>query len=123
MRSGNPRLYPGDVVAGCERGGMWESEALIDVVRPMRKEGMAVARGYGVDITMTPDQRIDLARRLGAARISMHQDFEARRKPEIEAIVGAVIELAEHVDVPVPITRMIYALVRERALSDGLLEP
>lgn len=118
---GNLSFNPVAALTFADMARLCASEALLEVIRPMLKEGMAVARGYGVHITMTPDQRIDLARRLGAARISMHQDFEAHRKPEIEAIVGAVIELAEHVDVPVPVTRMIYALVRERALSDGLL--
>ncbi len=82
---------------------------------------MAVARAYDVAIAMTPDERIDVARKLGAARISMHQDFQARRKPEIDAIVGSVIELAERAGVAVPVTRMVCALVRERAISDGLV--
>lgn len=71
---------------------------------------------------MTPDARIDVARKLGAARISMHQDFEAGRRPEIAAIVGAVIELADRAGVAVPATRMVHALVRERAISDGLID-
>ena len=88
----------------------------------MLVEGMAVARAYGITIPITPEQRIDVARELGDARISMHQDFAARRRPEIDAIVGAVIELAGRVDVPVPVTRMIHALVRERAIHEGLIE-
>ncbi len=120
---GNLSFNPVAALTFADMARLCSSEGLLEVIRPMLKEGMAVARGYGVHITMTPDERIDVARRLGAARISMHQDFEAHRKPEIEAIVGAVIELAEHVDVPVPVTRMLYALARERALSDGLLDP
>ena len=119
---GNLSFNPVAALTYADMARLCASEGLLDVIRPMLKEGMAVARGYGVHITMTPDQRIDVARRLGAARISMHQDFEARRKPEIEAIVGAVIELAERVEVPVPVTRMIYSLVCERAMSDGLLD-
>ena len=119
---GNLSFNPVAALTFADMARLCASEGLLDVIRPMLKEGMAVARGYGVHIAMTPDERIDVARRLGAARISMHQDFEAHRKPEVEAIVGAVIELAEHVDVPVPVTRMLYALVRERALSDGLLD-
>ncbi len=120
---GNLSFNPVAALTFADMARLCASEGLLEVIHPLLKEGMAVARGYGVHITMTPDQRIDVARRLGAARISMHQDFEAHRKPEIEAIVGALIELAGHVDVPVPVTRMIYALVRERALSDGLLDP
>lgn len=118
---GNLSFNPVAALTYADMARLCASEDLLAVIRPILREGLAVARGLGVHITMTPDERIEVARRLGAARISMHQDFAARRKPEIEAIVGAVIELAEHVDVPVPVTRMIHALVRERALSDGLL--
>ena len=102
-------------------GRIARSDSLRQVIRPMLIEGMAVAAAYGIEIAMTADQRIDLAKKLGSARISMHQDFEARRKPEIDAIVGAVIELADRVSVPVPVTRMIHALVRERGVNEGLM--
>lgn len=97
-------------------------EPLLDVVRPLLREGMDVAAHYGITIRMSPDERIDLARQLGSAKISMHQDFEAGRTPEIDAIVGAVIELAEWASVPVPTIRMIDALVRARARNLGLID-
>ena len=118
---GNLSFNPVAALTYAHMGRICGSEGLLDVIRPMLREGVAVAAAYGIDIGMTPDQRIDIARHLGAARISMHQDFEAHRMPEIDAIVGAVIELAQRVDVPVPVTRMIEALVRQRAISDGLL--
>ena len=96
-------------------------EGLLDVIRPMLSEGMAVAGAYGIRIAMTPDARIDIARHLGAARISMHQDFQAHRKPEVDAIVGSVIELAERAGIDVPITRMMRSLVVQRAVSEGLM--
>ena len=118
---GNLSFNPVAALTYAHMGRICGSEGLLDVIRPMLREGLAVASAYGIEIGMTPDQRIDVARYLGAARISMHQDFEAHRKPEIDAIVTAVIELAQRVDVPVPITRMVEALVRQRAISDGLL--
>ena len=54
---------------------------------------------------MTPDQRIDIARQLGAARISMLQDLEQRRPLELAAIVEAVIELAGMAEIAVPTIR------------------
>jgi 2-dehydropantoate 2-reductase len=95
---------------------------LLEIVRPLLREGMQVAEHFGIRIQMTPDQRIDLARQLGRAKISMHQDFDAGRPPEIDAIVGAVIELAGWGSVPVPTIRMIDALVRARAYNLGLLQ-
>ena len=42
----------------------------------------------------------------------MLQDFEAGRRPELEPIGGAVVELAGKRDVPVPNMRAVYALTK-----------
>jgi 2-dehydropantoate 2-reductase len=64
---------------------------------------------------MTPDQRIDLARQLGAAKISMLQDLERGRTLELAAVVGSVIELAGLAKIPVPVTTMVLALAQARS--------
>jgi len=118
---GNLSFNPVAALTYANMAQICAAEGLLDVIRAMLVEGMAVSAAYGVTIPMTPDERIDLARHLGAARISMHQDFVARRRPEIDAIVGAVIELADRAGVAIPITRMIHALVTQRAVSEGLI--
>ena len=118
---GNLSFNPVAALTYADMGRICADEPLLDVIRAMLVEGMAVARAYGVTIAMTPDERIDVARHLGAARISMHQDFEAHRKPEIEAIVGSVIELAERAGIAAPTARMMRALVVQRAVSEGLM--
>ena len=120
---GNLSFNPVAALTYADMARICASEPLLEVIRAMLVEGMEVARRYGVTIAMTPDQRIDVARHLGAVRISMHQDFVARRRPEIDAIVGSVIELAERVEAPVPVTRMIRALVEARAISEKLSDP
>jgi 2-dehydropantoate 2-reductase len=69
---------------------------------------------------MSPDQRIDLARQLGAAKISMLQDIERRRPLELAPVVGSVIELAELARLPVPAIRMVHALAQARARALGI---
>jgi 2-dehydropantoate 2-reductase len=118
---GNLSFNPVAALTSADMACICANDDLLDVIRATLREGMAVAAAYGVTIAMTPDERIDVARSLGAARISMHQDFDAGRKPEIDAIVSAVIELADRVDVPVPITRMMRALVTQKAVSAGLM--
>lgn len=118
---GNLSFNPVAALTYANMARLCGNEDLLDVIRAMLVEGMAVASAYGITIAMTPDERIDVARRLGAVRISMHQDFEAHRRPEIDAIVGAVIELADRAGVRVPITRMIRTLVTQRAVSEGLM--
>lgn len=118
---GNLSFNPVAALTGSLINQICADEAVLSIVRPLLLEGMAVARAYGVVIAMTPDQRIDLARQLGSSKISMQQDFEAHRTPEIDAIVGAVIELAQWADVPVPTIRMMDALVRARARNLHLI--
>src|SRR5258708_1684789 len=91
------------------------NEALLALIRKMMEEAMRVAEGHGVRIPMTVDERIDVARRLAGAKISMHQDIEKRRPLETDAIVGAVVELARKAGIATPMIDAVYALIAERA--------
>ncbi len=118
---GNLSFNPVAALTFADMARICGDEGLLDVIRAMLREGMDVARAYGIEIRMTPDQRIDIARELGPVRISMHQDFAAGRKPEIDAIVGSVVELADGAGIAVPTIRMVRALVEARAVSEGLI--
>jgi len=117
---GNLSFNPVAALTGYLMNQIIDDEELLGVIRAVMHEGMAVARHYGYPIAMTPDQRIDLGRQLGAARISMLQDLEQRRPLELAAIVGAVIELAELADIAVPTTRHLHALTQARARALGI---
>jgi 2-dehydropantoate 2-reductase len=91
-----------------------------ETVRTMMLEGQAVAERLGVRFALTVDKRIEGGSEVGAHRTSMLQDMTLGRPLEIEAILGAVVELAEWVDVPVPISRVILGLTRQRARMRGL---
>lgn len=82
------------------------------LVRAVMAETEAVAARLGIELPITIDQRIAGAERVGAHKTSMLQDAEAGRPMEIEAVVGAVVELGERLDVPMPATRAIYACVK-----------
>lgn len=112
---GNLSFNPVAAMTGYLMNEICADAEVLQVIRAMMKEGMAVAEHYGVHIGMSPDQRIDLARQLGAAKISMLQDLEARRTLELDAIVGAVIELAELAGIAVPTVRHVHALTAARA--------
>ena len=120
---GNLSFNPIAALTGYLMSEIVSDEDVLDVIRAMMREGMQVAEHYGVRIAMTVDQRIDLARQLGAAKISMLQDLEQRRQLELDAIVGSVIELAERASIAVPTIRHVHALAqaRVRALGIGAL--
>jgi 2-dehydropantoate 2-reductase len=52
------------------------------------------------------------AEKVGAHKTSMLQDFEAGRAMELEAIVGAVVELGDRLGVAMPATRTAYACAK-----------
>jgi 2-dehydropantoate 2-reductase len=83
--------------------------------RAMMLEGQAVAEALGVRFAIGVDQRIDGAAEIGAHRTSMLQDLTLGRPLEIEALLGAVVEMGEWVSVPTPLSRAVLALVRQRA--------
>lgn len=85
------------------------------VARAMMEEANQVARRLGVTFRISLDERIASAAAIGTFKTSMLQDFEAGRRLELEAIVGAVIELAEVTEVPVPTLKTILALTALRA--------
>jgi 2-dehydropantoate 2-reductase len=82
------------------------------VVREIMAETEAVAGRLGIELPITIDQRMAGAEKVGAHKTSMLQDLEAGRPLELEAIVGAVVELGERLGVPTPATRTVYAAAK-----------
>jgi 2-dehydropantoate 2-reductase len=82
------------------------------VVRDIMVETEAVAARLNIELPVSIDQRIAGAEKVGAHKTSMLQDLEAGRPMEIEAVVGAVVELGERLGVPMPATRTVYACVK-----------
>ncbi len=89
------------------------------VARAMMLEGQAVAELLGVRFALDVDKRIEGAAEVGRHKTSMLQDLELGRPLEIEAILGAVVEMAGWVEAPVPICQAMLALVRQRAAMRG----
>ena len=112
---GNVSYNPVAALALAQMDDIHRSEALLGLIRKMMEEAMRVAEAYGVRIPMTVDERIDVAKRLAGAKISMHQDVERRRPLEIDAIVGAVVELARKAAIATPMIVAVWALIAERA--------
>jgi 2-dehydropantoate 2-reductase len=114
---GNLSFNPIAALTGYRMDQICADPELLVLIRRVLSEGITVARAFGVEIPVTPDQRIEIARQLGAARISMLQDLEQRRPLELAAIVESVMELADLAGLKVPMTEALCALVRARARS------
>src|SRR5215510_13773550 len=75
-------------------------------------EAESVAKRLGVDIGVSVEQRIEGAEKVGYHKTSMLQDVEAGRPLELEAIVGAVVELGGKMGLSLPGARAVYACVK-----------
>jgi len=75
-------------------------------------EADSVARKLGIEIGVTIAQRLEGAEKVGHHKTSMLQDIEAGKPTELEAIVGAVIELGDKLGVETRHTRSVYACVK-----------
>ncbi|MDP9112254.1 MAG: 2-dehydropantoate 2-reductase [Acidobacteriota bacterium] len=82
------------------------------VVRNIMSEVQAVAEKMGIEMPISIEQRIAGAEKIGEHKTSMLQDLEAGRPMELEAVVGAVVELGERLGVAMPHTRTVYACSR-----------
>ena len=118
---GNLSFNPVSALTGLRMDRLCSDPAICDLLRALIEEGKAVAAKMGISLTIDADARIAMARALGPVRTSTLQDFDAGRRPELDALVGAVIELAQWHQVPVPALRHVHALAQGRARSLGLL--
>ena len=78
----------------------------------MMHEAEAVATRLGISFRVTLEKRIAGAEKVGKHKTSMLQDVESGRDPEIDALVGAVIELGKITAVPTPHIETVYALMK-----------
>lgn len=82
------------------------------VVRMMMEEARDVAEALDVSFRRSIDDRIAGAAAVGDHRTSMLQDLNRGERLELEALVGAVVELADLTDCPAPTIRTVYRLTR-----------
>ena len=85
------------------------------IVSRIMSEIQLVGEAHGARFAVSIDKRIAGAAALGEHKTSMLQDLELRRPLEIDALVGAVQELAVLAGVSTPNLDMILALIKQRA--------
>ena len=109
---GNVSFNPISVLTGATLVEMVRHPEVSCLVRDVMTEAEAVAQCLEIELPISIDQRMAGAEKVGEHKTSMLQDLEAGRPMELEAVVGAVIELGGRLGVPMPATRAVYACVR-----------
>jgi 2-dehydropantoate 2-reductase len=120
---GNIAFNPISALTGATLEKMLRHPDVARLVREVMSEAEAVAAKLGIELPVTIEQRMAGAAKVGAHKTSMLQDREAGRPMEVEAIVGAPVELGERLGVPMPATRAVYACVKLLDESRGRSVP
>ncbi|MET8824382.1 2-dehydropantoate 2-reductase [Streptomyces sp. NPDC004610] len=99
---GNVNLNPVSALTGATVIDILDTPAVRNLCATIFTEAAEVGSRLGIPTAMTAEERLDVARRLGAFRTSMLQDSDRGRRLETDAILGAVRELARRTGVLSP---------------------
>ena len=116
---GNLTFNPISSLAHATLEGICQYPLTRALAASMMGEAQAVAHKLGIEFRVTLEKRIAGAEKVGKHKTSMLQDIEAGRAPEIDALVGTVVELGRLTDTPTPHIDTVYALVKLLEKSMG----
>ncbi|MBI5721565.1 MAG: 2-dehydropantoate 2-reductase [Burkholderiales bacterium] len=109
---GNLTFNPISALTQATLAGICQFPPSRELAAHMMQEAQAVANRLGVTFRVSLDKRIAGAEKVGHHKTSMLQDIEAGRAPEIEALVGSVVELGRLTGTPTPRIEAVYLLVK-----------
>ena len=107
---GNIAFNPLSALTRATMLGICEHGDTREVVVRMMRETLDVASRLGVHPDVSIERRLAGAERTGEHKTSTLQDLEKGKPLELDAILAAVVELADLTGVPVPTLRVVNAL-------------
>jgi 2-dehydropantoate 2-reductase len=114
---GNMTFNPISALARATLAGICQYPPSRALAAAMMSEAQSVAHKLGIAFRVPLEKRIAGAEKVGDHKTSMLQDLEAGRALEIDALLGAVVELARLTDTPTPHLDTVYALTKLLAKS------
>lgn len=115
--SGNMSMNPISALTRATTGPMLDNPEVNRLIVEMMQEMAALGGDLGLDLGMTPDERIVVTRKLGDFKTSMLRDAEAGRELEIDGLLGVLVEMADRVGRPVPFLRAVFGMTRVLSAS------
>ncbi len=116
---GNLAFNPISVLTHATLRDMAKDDGVRRVIRRMMTEAQSVAEVLGIHFAVDVDARIQMAADVGPHPTSTLQDLLAGKPLELDALLGAVVEVAEMTGVSTPTLEMIYGLSVRRAREAG----
>ena len=117
---GNMYANPISALTGAGTADMLADDQVRALALQMMREMATLGEALGLPFPITPEARMDIARKLGNFRTSMLQDMEQGRPLELDPIVGALVELGTRLGLPTPSLSAVYGLARLSARMKGL---
>jgi 2-dehydropantoate 2-reductase len=117
---GNMTMNPISAITGATTDKILEDDALRGFISSVMLEAKEIGIRIGIPIAQQPEDRHAVTRKLGAFKTSMLQDVQAGKAVELDALVGAVLELATLTGTDAPSTRALMGLARVHAQVRGL---
>jgi 2-dehydropantoate 2-reductase len=117
---GNVAFNPLSALTRATLAAMCRHEPTRQVVVAMMQEALAVAAALGIHTDISIERRLAGAEKVGEHKTSTLQDLEAGKPLELDALAGAVVELAELTGVEAPSIRAVHAATDLLARTLGL---
>lgn len=117
---GNMTMNPASALTGATLDLLLDDPLVRDFVSRAMIEAAEIGTRIGLPISMTPEERHAITRKLGAVRTSMLQDTEAGRPLELDALIASVSELGRRTGVATPSLDALLGLTRVMAKARGL---
>lgn len=119
---GNLTINPISVLTGVTSDRIMDDPLVNEFCQAVMREAAGVGDRIGCHLAETAADRMAVTRKLGAMTTSMLQDANGGRRIELDALVGAVREIAAAVGVATPATDALMGLTRLTARARGLYE-
>ena len=118
---GNLSFNPISALTHATLAGVCRNPQSRELAAAMMSEAQQIGEKLGITFRHTIEKRIAGAEAVGEHKTSMLQDVEAGRPLEIDALVGAVVELGKLTETPTPHIDAVYACVN--LLNESLSRP
>jgi len=117
---GNMTMNPISAMTGATGDKILSDELVRNFCSAVMHEAAAIGKGIGCHVQQDPEERHAITAKLGAFKTSMLQDAEAGRPIELDAIVAAVYEIGQRLELGAPYIAALLGLTRLFGRTHGL---
>ena len=117
---GNMTMNPVSALTRAPCDQILDDPLVKDFCSAVMREAQVIGNRIGCVIEQDPEARHRVTRSLGSFKTSMLQDVEAGKPIELDALVGVVQEIGQHLHVETPNINALLGLTRLMAQGSGL---